>query len=109
MVERRQGFRFEPGTPDEERVELNGRVTEGVVSNLSEDGICVVVLAGVEFGIDQEVTVDYRARVAQAIVRNITHDAMTVAYGLEWVHPLPVELLPRQLRIAADDKINIIE
>jgi hypothetical protein len=107
LAERRQGYRFEPSTPDEELVELNGRVTEGVVSNLSEDGICIVVLADVEFGIDQQVTVDYRGHVAQAIVRNVTHDSMTVGYGLEWVDPLPVELLPKQLRIA--DTITIID
>jgi hypothetical protein len=102
MIERRRHFRFEPTDGDDLAV-VEGALPAGVVSNYSEGGICIVLHAGLELQVGQEVTVDYRGYVARAVVRNLTQDSMTTAYGLEWTPSVPPGMLPRRLRVAPQD------
>ena len=89
MIEQRNTVRFEP-LGDEEEVGIESY--EGVVSNVSEGGICVIVTRDIELEVGQQVVVNYLGHSAQALVRNITYDMLTAGYGLEWIQPLPNEL-----------------
>ena len=103
MVERRRHFRFQPGAGDDEIAVVENRRPAGIVSNYSEGGICIVMHAGPELHVGQVVGIDYRGHTAQAVVRNVTRDAMTTAYGLEWIQPIDVAMLPRRLSVVSNE------
>ena len=84
-VERRVSGRWEPQDfQDEVQLRIEGELVPGIVSNVSEGGLCVVVLSGDQLQTDQQIDVMLEGQWRSAIVRNLTTDAATEAYGLMW-------------------------
>ena len=93
MPDRRNWERFPPQFSNEEEavIVFEGHKISGAVSNLSQGGICVIVMGDAGIPLGETVALSFQGRTAEAVVRNVTSDVVTFAYGMEWSSgPIPV-------------------
>ena len=94
MSERRVWERFDPDSVEEDVIlHFNGHQIPGIAGNISQGGICVIVMGNPDLPIGAEVKLTYRQREITVVVRNVTNDPATTAYGMEWTGgPVPALL-----------------
>ena len=92
MSDRRNWERFDPQDFEQDIViHYDGQEIPGAVSNVSQGGICVVVMGDAGIPIGETLSMTFQGKTVRAIVKNITSDVVTLAYGMEWSGgPIPV-------------------
>jgi hypothetical protein len=84
MPERRRSARYLTAeAADRILIQVDDDLIEGVASNISDDGFCVVVFRDEDIPLGEEVLVIDDDRRIPAVARNVTFDMATAAYGMQ--------------------------